>query len=136
MSVIWTARSEVAWISLSPTEGQGSGEIAYTVTPNSSAAERKGVVVINGQRVELTQAPACVITIAPTEAAVGDEGGSLLLTIAAPAGCAWTAVNRAPWITIASGTAGTGGGSIALVISSNAGPLRTGTVEVAASYSP
>jgi hypothetical protein len=47
-------------------------------------------------------------------------------------GCAWTAVSDTPWITVASGQTGTGGGAVSLSVAANASTTaRSGTATIA-----
>jgi len=51
--------------------------------------------------------------------------------VTAGAGCTWTAASNAPWITVASGSPGTGNGQALLTLTANTGGERTGTVTIA-----
>jgi hypothetical protein len=51
--------------------------------------------------------------------------------VTAAAGCGWTAVSNAPWVTITAGASGTGAGRVELALAANGGPARTGTLTVA-----
>ncbi|MDQ3011874.1 MAG: putative Ig domain-containing protein [Acidobacteriota bacterium] len=53
------------------------------------------------------------------------------MTVTAAAGCGWTAASNAPWITINSGTTGSGNGTVAYTVAANTGTLRTGTITIA-----
>ena len=52
------------------------------------------------------------------------------MDVTTQAGCAWTAVSQAPWITITAGASGTGNGRVGLTITANTGLARTGTVTI------
>ena len=54
------------------------------------------------------------------------------MNITTDAGCTWTAVSNAPWITIANPTSGSGNATVRLDIQANTGPARNGTATVAA----
>lgn len=52
----WQATSNVSWISFtSPSEGTGSGVVAYSVAGNTTGASRKGRISIGGQVVNIKQ---------------------------------------------------------------------------------
>ena len=51
--------------------------------------------------------------------------------MSAGAGCAWTAASSDPWITVTSGVAGNGNGSVAFTVASNPFNVRTGTLLIA-----
>src|SRR5207249_2136880 len=70
-------------------------------------------------------------TISPASQSVVAGGGTGSTTVTAGAGCAWTAVSNATWITITTGAAGTGNGSVTFSVAANtAGTSRTGTLTV------
>ena len=127
----WSAKPEVEWISVSPANGQGESQVSFSVARNQQPIDRKGAIVINEQRFEVTQRAACVFTLSPTEATAGARGERLQVTVTAAAGCAWQAVSQASWITISAGASGTGPGTVALDVSANGGDERTGDVRIA-----
>lgn len=53
------------------------------------------------------------------------------MTVTAGAGCAWTAVNNDPWITITSGGSGTGNGTVNYSVAANGGGARNGSMTIA-----
>lgn len=57
--------------------------------------------------------------------------GSSTINITTSSACAWTAVSNASWITVTSGSSGTGNGSTTYTVAVNAGGSRTGTITVA-----
>ena len=127
----WSAKSEVEWITVTPDAGQGDAELNYRVAANPSGAQRKGAVVVNEQRAEVTQAAACIFTVAPQQAVASANEEQLTITVSAPVGCAWTAASQANWISVSSGATGSGSGSTNVLVAANTGPPRTGTVLIA-----
>lgn len=127
----WSAKPEVEWISVSPANGQGESQVSFSVARNQQPIERKGAIVINEQRFEVTQRAACVFTLSPTQAVAGARGDRLQVTVTAAAGCAWQAVSQVSWITVSAGASGTGPGAVALEVSANGGDERTGDVRIA-----
>jgi len=76
--------------------------------------------------------PACSYSISPTSQPAPAGGGSGGTTVTTTSACAWTAVSQSlPWLTVTSGTGGTGTGFVAMTATPNTGPARTGTVLVA-----
>jgi len=74
----------------------------------------------------------CSNAVSPTTASFGSSGGAASLTVTAPSGCGWTATSNASWLTIASGTSGSGSGTVNYTAAAN--PLiapQTGTLTVA-----
>lgn len=60
---------------------------------------------------------------------LGGSSGSI--AVASLPGNAWTARSNAPWLTITTGQAGTGNGTVNFSVTANGGPPRTGTLTVA-----
>ena len=56
---------------------------------------------------------------------------SSAVAVAAPVGCAWTAASNDDWITITSGSSGTGNGQVVFRVAANPGRARTGTLTIA-----
>lgn len=76
----------------------------------------------------------CTYSISPTSASYAAAGGSGTVAVTAGGGCAWTAASNASWITITSGSSGSGNGSVAYTVAANAGTSsRSGTLTVAGS---
>jgi hypothetical protein len=79
-----------------------------------------------------TAAGGCSYSISPTSASFGAAAAAGSVAVAAGAGCAWTAASNASWLTVNSGAAGTGNGTVAYSVAANAGSSsRTGTLTVA-----
>ncbi len=53
------------------------------------------------------------------------------VNVSAGSGCTWTAVSNASWITVISGSTGTGNGSVGYSLQANIGASRTGTLTIA-----
>jgi hypothetical protein len=74
----------------------------------------------------------CTYTISPTSKSFTSTGGSDQVTVTTTAGCAWTAVSNAAWVTITAGASGTGNGAVSYTVAANtASTSRTGTLTVA-----
>ena len=72
----------------------------------------------------------CNYAIYPDSADFGAGGGSGALQVTVDAGCSWTAVPGAAWISISSGGSGSGSGTLYYTVAANAGGSRTGSVVV------
>ncbi len=74
----------------------------------------------------------CVFAISPTNVIFTAAGGDGGVIVTATDGCAWTATNNDSFITINSGTSGTGNGTVSFTVAAdaNSGEI-TGTVTVA-----
>lgn len=75
----------------------------------------------------------CTFTIAPASQTIPSGGGTGTIGVtASAAGCTWTAVSAAPWVSITSGGNGTGNATVGYSAGANAtGAARTGTINVA-----
>jgi hypothetical protein len=74
----------------------------------------------------------CAYTISPASRTVGSSATTGSVTMTAGAGCAWTAVSNAPWLTISAGASGAGNGTISYsVAANNINASRTGTLSIA-----
>ncbi len=72
----------------------------------------------------------CTFAVTPS-VSLPAAGGAVSIDVNAGSGCTWTAVSSASWITIDSGSSGTGSGVVAAQVDVNSGPARTGTIAIA-----
>ena len=130
----WTAVSNAVWLTVtSGAAGTGNGVVGFSVAANTGAA-RTGTLTIATQTFSVTQAAGaatCAYSIAPTSQNVDANANTSTVAVTTTAGCAWTAVSGAPWLTVTSGASGTGNGSVGLSIAANTGAARSGTVTIA-----
>jgi hypothetical protein len=121
----WTVSSSDTWISsASPSSGSGSATVSLIVAPNAATDERQANVTVAGRSVSIRQAgaalpptAACEYSVSPVDAVLHWHATGLVVTIAAAAGCAWTASTSDNWLSL-DRTAGSGPGSIAVSFSS------------------
>lgn len=73
----------------------------------------------------------CTYGISPTSTTGATTGGSGSISVTTQSSCAWTASSNSSWISIVSGSSGSGSGSVGYVVSSNSGSPRTGTITAA-----
>jgi uncharacterized repeat protein (TIGR01451 family) len=73
----------------------------------------------------------CVSALNPLSATAAAAGGTGTIPVTAAAGCAWTAVSNAAWITITAGASGSGNGTVIYTAAAATGAQRTGTITVA-----
>ncbi len=74
----------------------------------------------------------CTFSINPTSASVAAGGATGSVSVSATAGCTWSAVSNASFITITAGASGTGNGTVSYSVASNtASTSRTGTLTIA-----
>jgi len=75
---------------------------------------------------------ACNFSIYPTQRSIGAGGGTGSVDVTATNGCPWTAASNVLWLTVTSGSSGTGNGTVGYSVApnlSNSG--RTGTLTIA-----
>lgn len=126
----WSAQSEASWLQLASTSGQGTATINVNAASNAQAFSRTGSIVVNDQRLTVTQdGRGCAITLSGPSDVLAASGGSGTLSIATLAGCTWTLTSSAPWLVPAS-TSGSGPANVAYQVSSNPGGAREGTLAV------
>jgi hypothetical protein len=77
-----------------------------------------------------TPAP-CTFEISPTSATFGSDAATASIQVTAGAGCAWTASENSSWVTITSGTTGSGNGRVEYRVAANSGGARNATLTVA-----
>ena len=73
----------------------------------------------------------CSYQLSATSANVGAAGANGSVDVTTVAGCTWTAVSNAGWITINSGTPGNGNGTVSYSVAANTGAARSGTLTIA-----
>ena len=76
------------------------------------------------------QLPVRSFTISPSNAFHPSSGGDGNINVIAPNGCDWTASTSASWITVTSGAAGAGDGSVKYQVAANAGAERSAGITV------
>ncbi|HYM24625.1 MAG TPA: BACON domain-containing carbohydrate-binding protein [Vicinamibacterales bacterium] len=133
----WNAAAGMTWISITGgASGSGNGTVSFSVAANSGAA-RSGTISVGGQTFTISQAalppPPCTFSISPTNQTVDPAGGAGTVTVTASSpSCTWTAAsNNGDWLTVTSGSSGTGSGTAGFGAAVNSGPARTGTLTIA-----
>jgi uncharacterized repeat protein (TIGR01451 family) len=116
----------VANLDCSVSNGQSIGN-----TASVTSIVRDPVTGNNSSSVNFTASnPPRVIL--PTNQSYAADGGDGMVAVTAPAGCGWQAVSNDPWLTITSGSIGTGNGTVAYHVAANStGSPRTGTLTIA-----
>ena len=130
----WTATSNASWITItSGSSGTGSGTVAFTVAANTGTSQRTGTMAIAGQTFTVTQSPpsSCTYFISPKRQSFDYTGGTGSVSVTTSSGCSWTATSNASWITITSGSSGTGSGTVYFTVAPNNDVDRTGTMTIA-----
>ena len=129
----WSIAANAPWISIAgDRSGMGDAVISYTVSENPVPSPRNAMLTVDAVQLALNQAAApCTYSIAPAEASIGAAGGSLSFSVTTLAGCSWSSVSNAPWISVSSGSSGTASAAVSLTIGANVAGARDGTVSAA-----
>ena len=119
----WTAASNDPWIAVtSGASGSGNGNVNFTIGANTGPA-RNGTLTIAGLTFTVNQATGCSYSICrPRSRSPPPAARSSAVTTVA--GCTWTAISNAPWITVTSGANGNGNGTVNFGSGANTGPAR------------
>ena len=131
----WTAVSSAAsWLTVtSGASGSGNGTVSYSVAANLQGTTRQGTITIGGQAFTVDQAAApCTYAISPGSTTVVAGGGTGSTTMTATPGCSWTAISSATsWLTVTSGAAGSGNGTVTFAAAANPdGLTRQGSITI------
>ncbi|MDQ4122643.1 MAG: LamG domain-containing protein [Acidobacteriota bacterium] len=93
---------------------------------NATIADNEGIGTI------IDDDSACSYSISPDSQTFTSSGGSSTITVTAPAGCGWTATNALNWVSITSGTSGSGNGNVTIAAQSNPSVnIRYGYINIA-----
>jgi hypothetical protein len=94
--------------------------VSYTVAANTSPTERTGTITVGAETLTVTQAgAACTLTLTPSSVAVTAAASNGTINVATGTACAWTATSNVSWITVTSGTTGTGSGTVGYSVAAN-----------------
>jgi hypothetical protein len=128
----WTPVSSAAWLTPGAA-GVGSAVATYVAAANPTTSSRSATLTIGDRVLTVTQAgtPGCTYALSPTSKNFGANGGTVAVSVTAAAGCSWTAVSNASWITALT-PSGNGSARVSLTVPRNpAKAPRTGTVTIA-----
>ncbi len=125
----WNAVSDQTWLTVTNANGTGSATINYSVAANTGPA-RSAHINIGGQQFTVNQSNGCAFTLVPTTQNFPRQGGSSTFQVNTSAGCAWTAVSSQTWVTVTSGSSGSGPGTVAYSVAANDGAARSATISV------
>lgn len=107
---------------------QGYFRIAYSQVSDSVRFGIDALVY------RITAPTACSYAINPSAFFVNQPGATEAASVSSGTSCTWNASSNVPWITIVSGSSGSGNGTINFSVSANTGATtRTGTITVTGS---
>jgi hypothetical protein len=134
-SVAVTAtRATCAWtasgLGASPAAGSGNGTVTVTIPPNTSLTGQTLTATIAGQTFTVNQSGVdCAVTLGSASAGFTDGGGSGSLAISTGAACGYATTSSPSWVTLVSGSSGTGPGTLLYSVGANSATSpRTGSV--------
>jgi uncharacterized repeat protein (TIGR03803 family) len=137
----WTATNNDSFITItSGSSGSGNGTVHYSVAANTSSNEQVGTLTIAGETFTVTESGTsstgggCTYSIGTkTSVTLAAKGGSKNVSVKVKGtDCAWTAVSNDPFITITSGTNGTGNGKVVYSVPGNTNTTAlSGTMTIA-----
>ena len=129
----WEATTAAPWIDvLDGARGTGPGRVRFRADANPSVEARSASIEVAGLRVDVRQSGIeCRYTIDPANAEAAPGGSDGTIAVDAAAGCAWSAVSDAPWLTVTGGANGSGSGEVRYQAAGNDGPsARTGRITI------
>jgi hypothetical protein len=130
----WTAGSNASWLTVTGgSPGSGSGTVSFKVDANPGFEGRLGLITVADKTFSVRQGanpPLCQYSVAPVELNPCMPARSMTTTVTAPAGCTWTVTPNASWLSIPSGSSGSGNGTITIDVSENYDAPRDGIVMV------
>jgi triacylglycerol esterase/lipase EstA (alpha/beta hydrolase family) len=86
--------------------------------------------VLGGSQFQVPTQASCTFSPSPTSLSISPAGGSSSFSLGTGTGCQWSAASQVPWITITSGTSGTGPGTVDFSIAANPETVpRMGTIQ-------
>jgi len=137
----WMAMSSVDFINItSGNSGSGNGTVHYTVAANTSTNEQVGTITVAGQTFTITQSGAsgvnsnsCTYTLNASSVTLPAKGGAKKVSVKVKGtNCSWTATTTNDFITIVTGTSGSGNGTVDFIVSGNTNTMeRSGTITIA-----
>ena len=130
----WSAAAEGQWLTIkSGANGQGDGAVEFSAAANPDPAIRRGAIVLNEQRIEVTQAAGeCAYSLSDGAGSFPQAGGTGQFEVRASSGlCTWTAQSDASWVSLRTSSTGRGTMTVQFEVAASTGQTRTATVTAA-----
>lgn len=133
---VWNAVSNSSWIILTAgSSGSGNGSVSYTIGVNSGTQSRSGSISTAGQIFLISQTGqqiSCTYSFSSPGESFSAAGGNGNVSLLASGTCTWTVSSNASWITLLSGTSGSGNSSVNYQVAANTSASgRSGTLTAA-----
>ena len=130
----WTATSNAGWLVVtSGGQGTGNGDVSYTVARNLEVVDRSASITVADKTFTVRQSGdtgGCQYSVAPVDFGPCMPAGNVTATLTTQTGCSWTVASNVPWLTIPTGTSGTGSTVLTLAFSENYDAPRDGIAMV------
>jgi hypothetical protein len=130
----WTATTSASWLAFTAGDrGAGNGEVSYRVARNLETADRTATINVADQTFTVKQAGdtgGCQYSVAPVDINLCMAGRTVTTTVTTQPNCTWTASPDASWLSVPSGSSGTGTGVITVTVPDNYDAPRGGTIQV------
>ncbi|MCL2735134.1 MAG: hypothetical protein FWD75_00695 [Propionibacteriaceae bacterium] len=137
-NVSWSASSNQAWLTVSPSAGTGNGTVTLSATENTTSSPRMGLVTVTttsgspavSRTIAVTQPGASsgpTLTVGMSTWSVPSAAASMVST-SVSSNTSWSASSDQAWLTV-SPSSGTGNQSVAFTAAANPGATsRTATL--------
>jgi hypothetical protein len=130
----WTATSDSSWLTITgAAQGSGTNTVSYNVARSMEIPDRTGTIAVSDRRFTVRQSgdvALCQYSVAPVTLSTCMPAGTLPSIIATQASCPWTVTPNVEWLSVPSGTSGTGSGTISIRFTENYDAPREGIVMV------
>lgn len=128
--MLWHARSNVEWISVSATSGLGPGNVTYQVAPFNDVSTRQGTLTVAGNTFTVFQYGKRM-KLDSYSVTKDYETHVIPITVNALAATTWSVTPNNSWISVVDAGNGHGGDLVTIAIAENPSYLaRTGTVSI------
>ncbi|MCF0178213.1 MAG: BACON domain-containing protein [Bacteroidales bacterium] len=132
----WTLANNDAWISLSPTSGNGSASVQVSVGANASTQSRTGTLYLKclDRTIEIAVIQGTpYVNIESNSVTFEAKGGTSTLSLSANVN--WTASSSASWLGVSPGS-GNGDNALTLTAARNDSPERNAVITISSVASP
>jgi hypothetical protein len=130
----WSAASNAGWLTVAGgSPGTGNGTVSFLAERNRTVVGRVAAITVADKTFTVRQngdAGLCQYSVAPVTFDPCMPASTVTATVTAPQGCTWEATPNAPWLSVPSGSSGTGTGSITIAFTDNYDAPRDGLIMV------
>ena len=121
----WTLGAQSSWVSVNGSNaGNGDALLSYSIASNPAPAARSAELVVETQRLPVTQAAAaCTFSFSRSGDGIAAEGGTLDVQLTTLRGCSWNATVDAAWLSLPGARSGSASGTIRIAVAANTGAI-------------